>query len=255
MAKKPAQKFVMGRPRLVRKQEWETALIYAGLIASTSLVLAVLYASGAAEESGSRLMLSFALGLILACALASSLAFIIVWRHRLLLIALASFATAAGSIFLGITPLESLAKIVLAASTGLWISLMLSSTGQVVLIASLIIAVDFYSVFFGPTKKLLESGGPWLDYFTISLPVFGESAVSRLGISDIIFFSLFLGCTLVFSLRRLTSALAMTASFVVTMIIGVELDIGVPALPLLSIFFLSANADVFIKRLRHSKEA
>ena len=199
-------------------------------------------------ESDTRLILAFSLGIVITCALSSSLAFLIALRHRLLLITSGALFTTAGAIVVGLTPLEGLAKVILATSLGLWISLILTSVGQVLLISLLIVLVDFYSVFLGPTKKMVESGGPWLDYLTISMPVFGASGTSRIGAADIIFFSIFIGCTLTYRLRRTTTALAMTLSFVSTMVIGVRLDIGVPALPLLSIFFLLSNADLLYGR-------
>lgn len=244
-------KLVFSKPRLDRRAEVRTALIYAVIAGMTGLLLAGLSLADAGPDDSIRAIVSFALGLIAACALASSLTFLIFLRHRLLLISLGAAICAVGGIWLGLVPVESMAKIIFATAAGLWIALMLTSIGQVVLISALIIFVDFYSVFFGPTKKMAESGGPWIEYLTISLPAFGESAVSRLGISDIVFFSLFVGSALTFRLRRTVSALAMTMSFIVTMIIGVRLNIGVPALPLLSIFFLLSNADLLYKRLVH----
>ena len=120
--------------------------------------------------------------------------------------------------------------------------------GQIVLISGLIIVVDFYSVFLGPTRHLLQSGSSWIDYFTINLPVFGAPDASKIGVSDLIFFSLFLACTLTYRLRRITTALTMTASFIGTMIAGVSLNMGVPALPLLSVAFMLSNGDVLYRR-------
>ncbi|MHB1389612.1 MAG: hypothetical protein ACYCXF_00030 [Thermoleophilia bacterium] len=242
-------KFTMRVPRLDRRTEIGTVIAYAIILTLAAVALVTLIGAGVLDPASEpRIILSFAMGLIATYALASSLAFLITLRHRLLAIALIAALVAAGAIALGLTPLEGLGKIVFAATAGLWIALMLSSISQVLLISALVILVDFYSVFFGPTKKMVESGGHWIEYLTINLPVFGADAVSRLGVSDIIFFALFLGSTMTFRLRRLFSALAMTLSFVVTMIVGVTMDLGVPALPLLSIFFVLANADLLYAR-------
>lgn len=241
--------FAVQEPYLDRRAEVRTAIVYAIILALAAAALVGLVAGGVLDPaSDPRIILSFALGLIATCALASSMTFLIALGHRLLIISVSAALVATGSILLGLTPLEGLGKIIFAATAGLWIALMLTSISQVLLISALVILVDFYSVFFGPTKKMVESGGPWIGYLTINLPVFGADAVSRLGISDIIFFALFLGCTLTFRLRRLMSALAMTTSFVATMVVGVSLDLGVPALPLLSIFFVLANADLLYLR-------
>lgn len=194
------------------------------------------------------LILAFSLGIIVSCAISSSLAFLIRLRHKLLLVSLASLAVTVLAIITGYGTIEGLAKLVFATSVGLWISLLLTSIVQIALIAGLIIVVDFYSVFLGPTKKLVESGTAWIDYLTINLPVFGAPAVSQIGISDIIFFGLFMGVSISYRLRRVSTAFAITVSFIASMMIGVGLGIGVPALPLLSIFFILANADVMFQR-------
>lgn len=241
--------FRLRYPGLDFVTEARTAGFYIAVVAVLAAVLAVLVTTGAVRpESDLRAILSFGLGLIAACALASSLTFLINLRHYILMVSLGAVLATAASIALDLGTLESLAKIVFGAATGLWLSLMLTSVGQVLLIAVLIIVVDFYSVFLGPTRKMVESGTEWVDHLTIGLPTLGVEAVSRLGISDIIFFSLFIGCALTFRLRRSLTALAMTASFVGTMAVGVSLNRGVPALPLLSIFFLLANADRLYRR-------
>ncbi|MHB1381550.1 MAG: hypothetical protein ACYCXJ_04935 [Thermoleophilia bacterium] len=238
-----------GRPILdyyveVRMIAWFAALS----AASTGLAGALLYGDIIDRSSAPGVVLGFAPGMILVAALASSLTFLVYLRHELLLLALSSFFFTAGGLMLGLMPLESAAKIVTAVCLGLWISLMLSSVLQVVLISVLIIVVDFYSVFFGPTKMMLESDSRAIDYLTISMPVFAVDAVSRLGASDIVFFSLFIAMTLVYGLRRELTAIAMALSLVATMVVGVTLDFGVPALPLLSLSFLLANIDLLYRR-------
>ena len=236
-------------PSINFSAELRAALIFAVIIAAMGAVLVGLLAAGAVDpDSDTRLMVSFALGLVAACGVSSSLAFLAGLRHRLLLLTLSSGLIAAGAFTLGWAPLETAAKILFGTTAGLWLAMMLTSISQVLLISGLIIFVDFWSVFLGPTKKMVESGGPWIDYFTISLPVFGASAVSRLGVSDIIFFSLFVGCTLIWRLRRVATALGLSLSFVATMVVGVSLEIGVPALPLLSIAFLLVNGDLLYRR-------
>ena len=242
-------------PSINFSAELRAALIFAVILAAMGAALAGLLAAGAIDpDSDARLMISFALGLVAACGVSSGLAFLIGLRHRLLLLTLSSGLIAAGAFMLGWMPVETAAKIVFATTAGLWLAMMLTSISQVLLISSLIIFVDFWSVFLGPTKKMVESGGPWIDYFTISLPVFGASAVSRLGVSDIIFFSLFVGCTLIWRLRRVTTALGLAVSFVATMVVGVSLKIGVPALPLLSIAFLLVNGDLLYRRFLEEPE-
>ena len=229
--------------------ELRTALVFAGLFTAGGLAYLLLSRSGAlSAETDAGLVLPFSLGFLAVCAVSSSLAFLANLRHKLLLVALVAAGVAALSIYMQWGTLEAVSKVAFAVGTGLWIGLMLTSISQVLLISGLIILVDFYSVFLGPTKKIVESGGRLIDYFTISLPVFGAPAESRIGVSDLIFFSLFIACTLTYRLRRTTTAVAMTGSFVGTMIAGISLGRGVPALPLLSVSFILANADLLYRR-------
>lgn len=237
------------QPTLDLEQEISTLIAFAVLLAAIGGVsAAVLFNEFAEKESTLELALGLAPGIVMVGALASSFTFLVLLGHRLLLLAAALAFVTAGALMLGLTPLESVAKTLCAVSIGLWIGLMLTSIIQVLLISLLIIFVDFYSVFFGPTKKLVEGGSPLVGYVTISLPVFGIEAASRLGSSDIIFFSLFVATTLVYGLRRRATAIALTLSIVGTMLIGVTLDYGVPALPLMSVFFLLVNGDLLYRR-------
>lgn len=237
------------RPRLDYYLELKTIIVFAIMIGVTAAVFIGLDTLGYTRpDSDNGLILAFALGIIVTCAFSSSLAFLLALRHMLLIVAAAALAITFMAFVLGWNPLEGLAKVIFATALGLWISLMLTSIGQIIIIAGLIILVDFYSVFLGPTKKIVESGGDWIDYLTIKLPVFGAPAVSQIGISDIVFFSLFVGVSINYSLRRSGTAFALTVSFVATMVAGVSLEIGVPALPLLSVFFMLANADILYQR-------
>ena len=238
-----------GRPTLDYDAEMRSLVNFVILgVISVSLLVGLLFTGIVDRNSDLGLILAFAPGMIFTAALASGLTFLILLRNKLLLLALSAAFIAAGSLFLGLAPIESLAKVLSAACVGLWISLMLTSVSQVLLIAGLIIIVDFYSVFFGPTKMMIESSSDVIDYLTISLPVFGVDAASRLGASDIIFFSLFIGTTLIYDLRRELTAVSMTISLVGTMVIGISLGYGVPALPLLSVFFLLTNIDLLYRR-------
>ncbi|RJQ47748.1 MAG: hypothetical protein C4534_00830 [Gaiellales bacterium] len=238
-----------GRPVLDHRAEIRSVAWFAALGAlAVALLAGLLYTGIVGRDSDVGLLLGLSPGMVLTAALASSLTFLIVLRHQLLLLALSAVFIAAGGLMLALVPVESLAKVLFAVCLGLWISLMLSSISQILLIAALIIIVDFYSVFYGPTKMMIESSSGVIDYLTISLPVFGVDAASRLGASDIIFFSLFVGTTLIYGLRRELTAIAMTLSLIGTMIAGVMLGYGVPALPLISVFFLLTNFDLLYRR-------
>lgn len=232
-----------------RRQEFRSFLCFLALAGLTGGALGGLLAAGAIAETGdARIYLSYSLGLIVACAAVSALVPLIRLHHWLLLASGALALAAAVAIATGFAPAETLAKLAFAAVTGLWISLMLPSVTQVLVIAALIIIVDIYSVFWGPTKIMVESGGPVIGYLTISLPALAAPWPQQIGISDFIFFAIFTGCALSFRLRRTATALAMTLSFVATMVISSSLETGMPALPLLSMAFLVVNADLLYRR-------
>lgn len=76
-------------------------------------------------------------------------------------------------------------------------------------------------------------------------------SAAKLGLPDLLFFALFLAAADRFGLRRAATWLAMTVSFGVTLAGTYFLDVdGLPALPLLALAFLLANADLLWRRFR-----
>jgi hypothetical protein len=172
--------------------------------------------------------------------------------RRLLIVAAAALPVAVAASYLQWTPPADLAKILLAAALGLWMAEQVQTVAVVVLIAGLSTIVDMYSVFAGPTKALLAKAPQTVHYFTVTLPLFGYSlreGYSELGTSDLLFFALYLGATLVFDLRLRLTLVCMTASFLVTMVIGLWVS-ALPALPLLAVAFVAANGDLLWRRMR-----
>ena len=91
-----------------------------------------------------------------------------------------------------------------AAALGLWVAENLEHASWVVLVAVVSAVVDIVSVYAGPTKALLEEGPQVVGYFTVALTWFGYAATegyTALGISDVVFFSLYLGAARRFGLR------------------------------------------------------
>lgn len=75
-----------------------------------------------------------------------------------------------------------------------------------------------------------------------------------LGLSDVLFFALFLGASARFGLRRRATWLALVASLGLTTVLATYADpfktSGLPALPGISLAFLLVNADLIWRRLR-----
>lgn len=136
-------------------------------------------------------------------------------------------------------------KFAAVVTVGWWFLLFFEHVSWVVLVALLIVPVDLYSVAQGPTKVITEEKPQVFDALSIFFPVPGEQSSAQLGLPDVLFFSLFLAATRRFGLRtRLTWAL-MVASFGGTLALAVGLGrAGVAALPLLSLAFVAANADL-----------
>ena len=76
-------------------------------------------------------------------------------------------------------------------------------------------------------------------------------ASANLGLPDLLFFALFLSAAARFGLRVDWTWVALVLSFGATMALAILTDLnGLPALPLLAIAFLGANADLLWRRLR-----
>jgi hypothetical protein len=135
-------------------------------------------------------------------------------------------------------------KIAAVVSVAWWFLSFFEALSWVLLVAVLIIPVDIFSVARGPTKEIVENQPQVFNALSISFPLPGEHNSAQLGLPDVLFFSLFLGAADRFGLRVGLTWLLMTLSFGATLALAVGFDIsGLPALPLLSVAFVLANAD------------
>ena len=102
---------------------------------------------------------------------------------------------------------------------------------------------------------IVEQQPQVFDLLSIAFPLPGEANSAQLGLPDVLFFALFLGATLVFGLRTVSTWIAMTLSFGLTLTLAVAAEIGgLPALPLLAAAFMLVNADLIWKRMRRQSE-
>jgi len=170
---------------------------------------------------------------------------------QLLAVAAAAAATAGVLIVAGLegTP-ATLAKLVAAACIGLSLAGLLQTAIEVVAIALLVAAVDAYSVAAGPTHAIVLHHQQVLGAFTLAFHPPGTYAVAQVGASDFVFFALFLAAAARMGLRMWPTWAAMTASLGATMALSYAFDTALPALPLLSLAFLLANADLLTRRVR-----
>ena len=85
----------------------------------------------------------------------------------------------------------------------------------------------------------------------VSVEVDSADSSAKLGIPDLLFFALFLAAADRFGLRRRLTWLLLTASFGTTLALTYVFYLdGLPALPLLAVGFLLANADLLWRRFK-----
>jgi hypothetical protein len=161
---------------------------------------------------------------------------------------------AVGFSFLNWEAPSSFAKLAAATFIGWMFVDFFEEASLVILVALIIPWVDAYSVWRGPTNTIVHHHKGIFERLSFAFPVPGESNTANLGLPDLLFFALFLAAAAQFKLRTRLSWLLMTASFGVTIVIAVWLDLGgLPALPLLSLAFLLANGDLLWRQFRRER--
>lgn len=147
----------------------------------------------------------------------------------------------------------TLAKLVAAALAGFALAVLLRTPVELAAIAVLVAAVDALSVAAGPTHVIVEHHTDVLDTFTLAFHPLGTFGAAQIGVSDFVFFALFVAAAGRMGLRRWATWAAMTASLGVTAAISYATDATLPALPLLSLGLLLANADLLWSRYRGTR--
>ncbi|MGH3090741.1 MAG: hypothetical protein ACRDOG_00190 [Gaiellaceae bacterium] len=152
---------------------------------------------------------------------------------------------------LGLDVAANFAKFAAVTAAGWWFLTFFEAVSWVLLVALLIVPIDTYSVFQGPTKVIVEEQPQIFDALSIAFPLPGQHSSAQLGLPDVLFFALFLAAAVRFRLRPALTWLAMALSFGATLAIAVGADVaGLPALPLLSAAFVLVNADLIWRSLR-----
>ena len=144
-------------------------------------------------------------------------------------------------------------KLAAATLVAFWFLGYFERLSWVVIVAAIIPVVDSISVWRGPTRQIVEKRPDVFDALSFAFPVWDRGSF-QLGLPDLLFFGLFLGAAARWLLRVNWTWIALVASFGATMALAIYADPlelgGLPALPLLSIAFLVANADVLWRELR-----
>ena len=139
---------------------------------------------------------------------------------------------------------SNFAKFATMTVVGWWFLTYFEALWWVVAVALLIPWVDAYSVWRGPTKAITSHHAGVFSSLSVAFVSPGGGA-ARLGLPDILFFSVFLAASVRFGLRPLPTWIAMTASLGLTMVLATWWNVdGLPALPGISLGFLLPNADL-----------
>jgi len=227
----------------------------AAVFAALAVALAVYYATSDSWPNVSTWWDVAFLGLLLVPAVFGLVyAVLPFWRAplaQLALMALAFAAVAAAFQSAGLVEPASFAKLAAAAAAAFVFLAIFESATWVALIAALIPWVDAYSVFWGPTSRILKHP-KGVSALSFAFPIPGESGVASLGLPDLLFFALFLAAAARFRLRVGATFVLMALSFGTTTALAAWTNRALPATPLLSIAFLLANADLLWRRLRAS---
>ena len=227
----------------------------AAVFAALAVALAVYYATSDSWPNVSTWSDVVFLGLVLVPAVFGLVyAVLPFWRAplpQLALMGIAFAAVAAAFQSADLVEPASFAKLgATAAAAFVFLSIFESAT-WVALIAALIPWVDAYSVFWGPTSRILEHP-KGVSALSFAFPIPGESGVASLGLPDLLFFALFLAAAARFRLRVGATFVLMALSFGTTTALAAWTNRALPATPLLSVAFLLANADLLWRRLRAS---
>ncbi len=169
---------------------------------------------------------------------------------KLLAVALGGFAAAALLLSaIGAPVLANFAKFFAVTAAGFLFLTAFEALSWIVAVAFVIPWVDAYSVWRGPTQNITEHHPAVFTKLSIGFVVPGGGA-ARLGLPDVLFFTLFLGASVRFGLRPLATWIAMLVGLGITMTLTTFwANGGLPALPAISIGFLVANADLLWQRL------
>jgi hypothetical protein len=138
-----------------------------------------------------------------------------------------------------------------AVTTIAWVFLRLFEGLYLAVIVALIIPfVDAYSVWQGPTRTITDHHPAVFTKLSIAFVV-PQNPPARLGLPDVLFFSLFLAACVRFDLRAFWAWLTMCAGLAATIALTTYWSTGgLPALPAISFGFLAPNADLIWRHMR-----
>jgi hypothetical protein len=162
-----------------------------------------------------------------------------------------AFAVLAGVLtYADVNVYANFARLAATAFIGWWFLGYFETLAWVVLVAAIIPLVDAYSVFFGPTKNIVNHHVSVFNVLSFAFELPGGGSF-QLGVPDLLFFALFLAASARFGLRVGFTWLTLVLMLDATVALTVWLDLnGLPALPAIALGFVLPNADLIWHRLR-----
>lgn len=170
----------------------------------------------------------------------------------LTLLFLGSFILVAGMDAAGAGTSVSAFEALAAGSLGILLGHALAAPVVAFVIPVFVAIVDAWSVAYGPSSSLSESGARGAAELSFDLPAWGDApgAAARLGLVDAIFLAMFSVWAARFGLRPRATAVGMVAGLFGAVVLSVLTDRAVPALPLLAVGYWMANLDRFGRLLQ-----
>ncbi len=96
---------------------------------------------------------------------------------------------------------------------------------------------DLWSVIFGVTHMISQSSTA-MNFLLFSFPVAGKGILPIIGVTDFVFAAMFLSLSNKFNMPGLRTRILITASFILSIVIAVISECGVPVLPVMGMFFI-----------------
>jgi hypothetical protein len=160
------------------------------------------------------------------------------------LLALGAGLVAAGATEAGSIPVADVTKALFAAALGMLLAWALDEPAVVVAVPLFVAGIDIASVAGGPSELLARDSSEAGEFLSVYLPAWGGGRAGVLGLADLVFLAFFAASAWRFGLRRRATGIALMLALPATVVIQLELDVTVPALPVLAAALLLPNLDL-----------
>lgn len=145
-------------------------------------------------------------------------------------------------------------EVMLAGAVGLIFARLFAVPMSAVAVPLFVAAVDVWSVWSGPSSRLLEDGTDRVDALSFDLPAWGDAgSAGHLGVSDAVFLTMFAAWAWRYGFRRAATLAGMVLGLLASLVFSVAFDRAIPALPLIAAGYLLPNIDRIGRLLGHDE--